>query len=59
MLLLNFNRFPFLSTERLNLRRISDEDEKKVFFRRSDKELLQFLDRDPPNQLMKQGIGHA
>jgi len=51
MLLLNFNRFPFLSTERLNLRRISDEDEKKVFFRRSDKEMSQFLDRDPAQSI--------
>jgi len=47
MLLLNFNPFPFLSTERLNLRRISDEDDKEIFFLRSDKEMLQFLDRDP------------
>jgi ribosomal-protein-alanine N-acetyltransferase len=47
MLLLNFSPFPSLSTERLNLRRISVEDEKEVFFLRSDKEMLQFLDRDP------------
>ena len=46
MLLLNFDPFPFLSTERLNLRRISDEDEEEIFFLRSDKEMLQFLDRD-------------
>jgi len=47
MLELNFNPFPSLSTERLNLRRISDEDDKEIFFLRSDKEMLQFLDRDP------------
>lgn len=47
MLELNFNPFPSLSTERLNLRRISDEDDKDIFFLRSDKEMLQFLDRDP------------
>ena len=51
MLLLNFNPFPFLSTERLNLRRISDEDEKEIFFLRSDKEMLQFLDRDPAQSI--------
>jgi len=51
MLLLNFNPFPFLSTERLNLRRISDEDEKEIFFLRSDKEMLQFLDRDPTQSI--------
>jgi ribosomal-protein-alanine N-acetyltransferase len=26
---------------------MSDEDEKEIFFLRSDKEVLQFLDRDP------------
>ena len=51
MLLLNFNPFPLLSTERLNLRRISDEDEKEIFFLRSDKEMLQFLDRDPAQSI--------
>jgi len=51
MLLLNFNPFPFLSTERLNLRRISDEDDKEIFFLRSDKEMLQFLDRDPAQSI--------
>ena len=51
MLLLNFNPFPSLSTERLNLRRISDEDEKEIFFLRSDKEMLQFLDRDPAQSI--------
>src|SRR4030095_1006675 len=51
MLLLNFHPFPSLSTERLNLRRISEEDEKEVFFLRSDKEMLQFLDRDPAKSI--------
>jgi len=51
MLLLNFHPFPFLSTERLNLRRISDEDDEEIFFLRSDKEMLQFLDRDPAQSI--------
>lgn len=51
MLLLNFNPFPSLSTERLNLRRISEEDGKEIFFLRSDKEMLQFLDRDPAKSI--------
>lgn len=51
MLLLNFNPFPSLSTERLILRRISVEDDKEIFFLRSDKEMLQFLDRDPAQSI--------
>ena len=51
MLLLNFHPFPFLSTDRLNLRRISDEDDEEIFFLRSDKEMLQFLDRDPAQSI--------
>jgi len=47
MLLLNFSPFPSLSTARLVLRRISDADDEEIFFLRSDKEMLQFLDRDP------------
>ena len=51
MLELNFDPFPSLSTERLNLRRISAEDEEEIFFLRSDKEMLQFLDRDPTRSI--------
>ena len=51
MLLLNFDPFPSLSTERLNLRRISDKDGEEIFFLRSDKEMLQFLDRDPARSI--------
>jgi ribosomal-protein-alanine N-acetyltransferase len=51
MLLLNFDPFPSLSTERLNLRRMSDKDEEEVFFLRSDRETLQFLDRDPAKSI--------
>lgn len=47
MLQLNLDPFPSLATERLNLRRMSSEDAEDIFFLRSDKEMLQFLDRDP------------
>jgi len=51
MLLPNFNPFPSPSTERLYLRRISNEDEKEIFFLRSDKEMLLFLDRGPARSI--------
>jgi ribosomal-protein-alanine N-acetyltransferase len=51
MLVLNFSPFPSLSTERLILRRLSEEDDKEIFFLRSDKEMLQFLDRDPAKSI--------
>jgi ribosomal-protein-alanine N-acetyltransferase len=51
MLLPDFSPFPILSTERLHLRRMSLEDKNEVFFLRSDKEMLQFLDRDPAKSI--------
>jgi len=45
MLQLNFNAFPELFTERLVLRQISAADVKEVFQLRSDKNVMQFLDR--------------
>lgn len=45
MLQLNFNPFPKLFTERLVLREISAADVKEVFQLRSDKNVMQFLDR--------------
>jgi len=47
MLELNFDPFPLLSTERLLLRRITEEDADQIFFLRSDKQVLRYLDRDP------------
>jgi ribosomal-protein-alanine N-acetyltransferase len=47
MLSLNFDPFPELSTERLNLRRIIENDAEEIFFLRSDKQMIQYLDRDP------------
>lgn len=47
MLLLNFNPFPVLETERLILRQVSEKDIDEIFFLRSDPKILQFLGRDP------------
>jgi RimJ/RimL family protein N-acetyltransferase len=47
MLELNFDPFPILRTERLLLRKITEEDADQIFFLRSDGEVLQYLDRDP------------
>jgi RimJ/RimL family protein N-acetyltransferase len=47
MLELNFEPFPILMTERVLLRKITEEDADQVFFLRSDKDVLRYLDRDP------------
>jgi len=51
MLEVNFKPFPTLSTHRLLLREIVDEDAAQIFFLRSDKQVLQFLDRDPAQSI--------
>jgi len=59
MLQLTFTPFPVLSTERLNLRQITPEDAEAIFFLRSDKQVLEFLDRDPAKSIddARQWIG--
>jgi len=47
MLELNFDPFPVLSTERLLLRKITEDDADQIFFLRSNREVLRYLDRDP------------
>ena len=47
MLLVNFNPFPVINTERLLLRRVEKSDVDEIFFLRSDKNVLQYLDRPP------------
>jgi ribosomal-protein-alanine N-acetyltransferase len=47
MLKLNFKPFPDLSSERLVLRRMTVEDAEEIFFLRSDKQMMQYLDRAP------------
>ena len=47
MLEINLNPFPVLFTERLTLREIAKEDAEEIFFLRSDRQVLEFLDRTP------------
>ncbi len=47
MLSTNFAPFPDLSTARLRLRCINKSDAKEIFVLRTDKQVLQYLDRDP------------
>jgi len=51
MLAIDLNPFPVLSTERLMLREVSKDDAEEIFFLRSDKEVLTYLDRDPANSI--------
>lgn len=45
MLTLNFNPFPEIQTERLFLRRITNEDTPEVFVLRSDENVMKYIDR--------------
>lgn len=47
MLLLNFEPFPTLVTERLVLRPVETTDVNEIFFLRSDEKIMIYLDRDP------------
>lgn len=47
MLQLNFSPFPVLFTERLQLRAVIAADAKEIFFLRSDKQVLRYLDKQP------------
>jgi len=47
MLHINFNPFPVINTERLLLRRVEKSDVNEIFFLRSDKNVLQYLDTIP------------
>lgn len=47
MLPINFNPFPTLITNRLKLRQVNADDVNEIFFLRSDKTVLQFLDKEP------------
>jgi len=51
MLVLNFTPFPELSTKRLKLRRITNEDAGEIFVHRSNQQMLRYLDRDPISSL--------
>lgn len=45
MLQLNFTPFPELSTERIILRQITDNDAGEILWLRSDKHIMQYIDR--------------
>jgi ribosomal-protein-alanine N-acetyltransferase len=47
MLEVNFNPFPDLSTERLILRKMNDNDAEQIFELRSDKEVMQHIGKYP------------
>ena len=47
MLNLSFKPFPLIETERLRLRKISRKDVNEIFFLRSDKRVLHYLDKAP------------
>ena len=47
MLSVNFTPFPLIETDRLILRKVQQSDVDQVFFLRSDKKVLQYLDRAP------------
>ena len=52
MLTIQFNnQFPILETDRLVVRKITREDAAEIFFFRSDKELIKYLDRAPMETL--------
>ena len=46
-----FTPFPILSTERLILRRLSDEDKNDIFLLRTDAEINKYLDRPRPTDI--------
>jgi ribosomal-protein-alanine N-acetyltransferase len=45
MISLNFNPFPMLETERLHLRKITEDDKHEMFALRSDKQIMQYIAR--------------
>ena len=47
MLKINFKPFPLLSTQRLTLREINEDDVKEIFFFRSDERVMKYIDRKP------------
>jgi len=51
MLHLDFDVFPELQTERLLLRNITHDDVKEVYFLRSDREVLKYINKNPVENL--------
>jgi ribosomal-protein-alanine N-acetyltransferase len=55
MLTLNFSPYPVITTARLVLREITEEDAQQIFFLRSDTRVMEFLDR-PMLQSEQEGL---
>jgi ribosomal-protein-alanine N-acetyltransferase len=53
MLELNFTPFPEIKTERLLLRKMTDNDAPEILFLRSDEKVMKFIDRERPNSLQE------
>jgi [ribosomal protein S5]-alanine N-acetyltransferase len=51
MITRNFTPFPILTTERLTLRQLSDDDQQHIFALRSDEEINKYLDRAPSKEI--------
>lgn len=47
MLQFNFHPFPIIKTERLILRQITNDDAPEILFLRSNKDVMQYIDRPP------------
>jgi [ribosomal protein S5]-alanine N-acetyltransferase len=51
MLYINFDPFPVLTTERLILRRIDENDAKEIFLLRSDENIMKYICKPKPKNL--------
>jgi ribosomal-protein-alanine N-acetyltransferase len=47
----NFTPFPTITTERLTLREITDEDLPEIFYQRSDPQIMKYIDRAPAQSM--------
>jgi len=56
MLNITFNPFPLITTERLFLRKVEMTDADEIFFLRSDKEVMRYIDR-PPAESLEEACG--
>ena len=56
MLQVNFNPFPLIHTERLLLRKVEQNDVNEIFILRSDKRVLEYLDRAPASDINEAAI---
>lgn len=50
-MILNFDPFPLITTDRLILRKVGPNDVHEIFFLRSDPDVMKFLDRAPAQSI--------